>query len=657
MSETSSHKQVPAETQEHIPTDTQGVSIPDATAVFLDAFFEELQHCGVCDVVVSPGSRSTSLSMMAFERFGDVYVDVDERSAAFFALGLAKAKNKPVCVICTSGTAVGNWMPAVLEAESSRVPLIFLSSDRPARLQGVGAPQTCDQLKIFGDHVKKFVQMPLPDTNPAILSYARQMALELVINAEGCAPAVRSSDAGPVHANFPFDNPLKPTMGRGNQSSEKRKAEEERNENPRHQEAQTNTLPTISTAELKLSENTVYSFLNEIADKRVLAVCGEGCAETAEQVQQMVAFAQMYQIPLLADPLSGLRCVDDPLVIDNYDNLFDGSHPELLPQVIVRFGRWPVSKGCGIELGACGAQEIVVDMRDTRDMNSRTSAFIRCTSLGFVGSLLDAGQPHRKDLRGDNPTPAPAASGVPAANETSAASGVPAANKAPAANKTFAQQWISANDAQREKIISVAGASNRNELEGAYVRKLLELIPEHSLLFSASSMSIRALDTFYVKSNKQFTLLCNRGLNGIDGTVSSAIGAGQNFKQTTLLIGDLAMQHDANGLAFQNEMQIRAARGCAMPSISIVLLDNDGGAIFDILPQKSADDYFERLFLTPQNTDFVSLAAGYHVDAVSVQSVEDFENAYIETLGKPGIHMVVVKLPLQGVQDRYKPYQ
>ncbi len=626
MSETSSHKQLPTDTQEHIPTDTQGVSIPDATAVFLDAFFEELQLCGVCDVVVSPGSRSTSLSMMAFERFGDVYVDVDERSAAFFALGLAKAKNKPVCVICTSGTAVGNWMPAVLEAESSRVPLIFLSSDRPARLQGVGAPQTCDQLKIFGDHVKKFVQMPLPDTNPAILSYARQMALELVINAEGSAPGVRSSDAGPVHANFPFDNPLKPTMGRGHQSSEKRKAEEERNENPRHQEAQTNTLPTISMAEPKLSEGTVHSFLNEIADKRVLAVCGEGCAETAEQAQQMVAFAQMYQIPLLADPLSGLRCVDDPLVIDNYDNLFDGSHPELLPQVIVRFGRWPVSKGCGIELGACGAQEIVVDMRDTRDMNSCTSAFIRCRSLGFVGSLLDVNE-------------------------------APAANKAPVANKTFAQQWISANDAQRGKIISVAGASNKNELEGAYVRKLLELIPEHSLLFSASSMSIRALDTFYVKSNKQFTLLCNRGLNGIDGTVSSAIGAGQNFKQTTLLIGDLAMQHDANGLAFQNEMQIRAARGCAMPSISIVLLDNDGGAIFDILPQKSADDYFERLFLTPQNTDFVSLAAGYHVDAVNVQSVENFENAYIETLGKPGIHMVVVKLPLQGVQDRYKPYQ
>lgn len=646
----------------HVPTDTQGVPIPDATAAYLDTFFATLESCGVRDVVVSPGSRSTSLSMKAFERFGDVYVDVDERSAAFFVLGLAKAKNKPVCVICTSGTAVGNWMPAVLEAGSSRVPVIFLSSDRPSRLQHVGAPQTCDQIKMFGDHVKKFVQMPMPDTSPDIIAYARQMALELVVSAQGIAPGVRSSDAGPVHANFPFDNPLKPTMGTVSPASESASEPvcetSSANRANAHADAQPQSgLPLLSSARIGVSGTTLRQFVNEIANRNVLAVCGEGCAETPDQVKAMVDFAHAYQIPLIADPLSGIRCMDDPYVIDNYDNLFDGTHEDLLPQTIVRFGRWPVSKGCGIELGSKDIRQIVVDVRDTRDMTSHTSAFIQATPRDFVRALLaDVAGAHggsRTDERFgmDIDTDAGANANATGANTIGANAGLAHANE------DFARLWISENDAQRATISAVTTAADKDRLEGAYVMKMLDLVPEGSLLFSASSMSIRAIDTFYEKSNKRFALLCNRGLNGIDGTVSSAIGAGQSFDQTTLLIGDLAMQHDASGLALQNEMRIRKARGHAMPSISIVVLDNDGGAIFDMLPQKSDDDYFKRLFLTPQNTDFVALAAGYHVDAVKVNTVDDFAHAYAKTLGNPGVHMVIVDLPLQGVKDRYAPYK
>ncbi len=164
------------------------------TALFVSAFFDELARWGVCETVVSPGSRSTALAMTAFEmseRFPErmrVYVDVDERGASFFALGLAKASGRPVCLVCTSGTALANYYPAVMEAETSRVPLIVLSGDRPLRLQGFGAPQTVDQLKAYGTHVRAFRQMPLPGAAPRDIAFVRQTAREICLAAMGRAP-------------------------------------------------------------------------------------------------------------------------------------------------------------------------------------------------------------------------------------------------------------------------------------------------------------------------------------------------------------------------------------------------------------------------------------------------------------------------------------
>ncbi|MEG1561957.1 MAG: thiamine pyrophosphate-binding protein, partial [Raoultibacter sp.] len=200
-------------------------------ALFLSVFFDELVRYGVREVVVSPGSRSTPLAMVAFEasRRADLglrlFIDVDERGAAFFALGMAKASGRPVCLICTSGTAAANYYPAVLEAEASRVPLVVLTGDRPPRLQGLGAPQTCDQLKLYGDHARFFQQMPLPTSDPAALAFARQVARQALISA--CGPSTCEAAAGgsaaiaaagacgtgsPAHINFPFDDPLKPDL-------------------------------------------------------------------------------------------------------------------------------------------------------------------------------------------------------------------------------------------------------------------------------------------------------------------------------------------------------------------------------------------------------------------------------------------------------------
>ena len=191
-------------------------SVPEMSALFLSAFFDELYRMGVRDFVVSPGSRSTPLAMVAYEMSRReeyegvrLFVDVDERGAAFFALGLGKAKGRPACAICTSGTACANYYPSVLEAESSRVPLVLLTGDRPPRLQALGAPQTCNQEKLFGDHVRLFLQMPLPSADRPSLAFARQAARETFTRAVGAAGACAG---GPVHLNFPFEEPLKPAL-------------------------------------------------------------------------------------------------------------------------------------------------------------------------------------------------------------------------------------------------------------------------------------------------------------------------------------------------------------------------------------------------------------------------------------------------------------
>ena len=244
---------------------------PAHTALFLSAFFDELRRCGLRDVVVSPGSRSTPLAMVAHAAPLNLYVDIDERGAAFFALGLAKASGRPVAIIATSGTAVANYLPAVMEAQSSRLPLMVLTGDRPLRLQDLGAPQTCDQLKIFGDAVRHFREMPEPRADAASIAFARQAAREAMAAAAGVAEGSLGSgggsllDAAPVHLNFPVDEPLKPDLTQPGLFEIGRSAPTERDLQPR------------IGGWLALGPNRARDFVRLLEGKRVVAVCGERC--------------------------------------------------------------------------------------------------------------------------------------------------------------------------------------------------------------------------------------------------------------------------------------------------------------------------------------------------------------------------------------------
>ncbi len=598
--------------------------MPNATVTpgdlgrYIGAFFDELMRAGVHDVVVSPGSRSTPLSMVAYEahrRLGatfNLYLDVDERGAAFFALGLAKSTGRAVCVVCTSGTAVANWYPAVMEAKTSRVPLILLSGDRPPRLQGLGAPQTCDQEKAFGGYVRRSFAMPQPSASERGIAHVRQVAREAVIAA---APGTHA--AAPVHINFPFDEPLTPDLQAEDLFSV-------------GQVSCGEDLPVAVLPERILAPHDSHALAEFLDAHRVVVFAGEGTfsaqaltdhARRDREAQALLAFAERFDAPLLADPLSQLRQYQHPAVICGYDRIMAGDEMPAF-DAVVRFGRYPISKRAGQVVEVLRPAQIVVDPVETRDFNSQTTTFVAADPLDFVVAMLEAAGDAPDPLNIDAPLP------------------------------QSIHEWGLLDRARTERILSY-DFDAEPALEGSYVRALLEEMPAESLLFSANSMSVRALDAFYVSNAKRLTVLANRGLNGIDGTVSTAIGAAQERSQTVLLTGDLTMLHDLNALALQGEMLLRERDGSPRPSVLVVLLNNNGGAIFDMLPQKSEDPYFERLFLTPQKVDFLAAARAFGVPAERANTPNEFRGLCQRFFGEPGISFIEVPLPLAGVKERY----
>lgn len=288
-------------------------------------FVDELVQSGVTDVVISPGSRSTPIAMTMTEH-PDLkqWVIIDERSAAFFALGIAKNKNRAVAIVCTSGTAAANFFPAIVEANYSRVPLIVITADRPHELRDVGAPQSIEQIKLYGDYAKSFHEMAIPEADPKMLNYARSTASRAVHTAlEG--------NAGPVHLNFPVREPLIPDFSLDNLWGST------------HGEAY---YPTMDGARRLSVYQHFLLFCKFESKQKILFVCGPQM--DSEFAEVVVELAEKWQAPILADPLSQVRSGLHPKghVIEGYDALLRSEtiRKELQPDVILRFGAMPVSK-------------------------------------------------------------------------------------------------------------------------------------------------------------------------------------------------------------------------------------------------------------------------------------------------------------------------
>ena len=562
-----------------------------ANTIWARAFVDELARSGLREVLIAPGSRSTPLVMACA---GDARlrtrVHLDERSLAFFALGIGKATGRPAAVVTTSGTAVANLFPAVVEAFQSGVPLLVLSADRPHRLRGADANQAIDQVGIFGSFVRAFHEMSPATVEDRALRHLRTVACRAYGETWG-------TTAGPVHVNFPFDKPLEPAP------SEDLAMATEPTRRPPSGWMGVGGRPDgapfvrVSTARPVLEEAELEALLADVDPGRGVIVAGP-MEEARRTGPAVVELASATGFPLLADPLSGAR-YGPPAgahVVAGYD-LFLGDDDvsgRLAPTLVVRVGATPTSASLQRWLFRhAGVDQIVVDGGGRWKDHGTTAS--RYAAADAVDTLRRLGR--RWSEVGDH------------------APGLPKADLA------WADRWLRCDDATRDVLAVERESGEAHEGEVAAI-VVASLGPDARLVVS-SSMPIRDVDAFGHPRSTRLSLYANRGASGIDGVVSTAFGlASQGDGPVVCLIGDVAFFHDANGLLWSRE---------ADAQVIFVLVDNDGGGIFHRLPIADHDPEFTRLFVTPHGVDPRHAAAAHGIRLQEV-AVPELGHALTETL-------------------------
>lgn len=516
------------------------------TQVF--TFASELFAYGVKEVVISPGSRSTPLAI-ALEAHPNIktWIHPDERSAAFFALGLIKGSQRPVAILCTSGTAAANYTPAIAESQISRIPLIVLTSDRPHELRSVGAPQAINQVNMFSNYVNFQFDMPIADGTTNMLDtihYQMQIASQYLYGPH----------KGPIHFNMPFREPLTPDLDR----TELLKSE-------------TKTLPHYQ----KMIR--VDPIKDKIEKSKGLIIVGD---MQHQEVDQILTYSTIFDIPVLADPLSQLRRHNHPNVITTYDLLYRAGM-DWDVDFVIRVGKPVISKKLNQWLKSTSAFQILVQNNDKIDVFPvPPDVSYEISANDFFRSLMEERTVDRK---------------------------------------AWLQQWQSL---EKQARIEINDYLQHATDEAAYVGTLISKLTNEDALFVSNSMPIRDIDNLLFDNEAE--IYANRGANGIDGVVSTALGMAVH-KKVTLLIGDLAFYHDMNGLLMSKINDIH---------LNIVLLNNDGGGIFSYLPQKaSAEAYFERLFGTPTGLDFEHAALLYDFNFKRFEHLNDFKYESLSELG------------------------
>ena len=548
-------------------------------ATLIDA----LVRGGVTHFVVCPGSRSTPLALaVARHPAARVWMQLDERSAGFFALGLARQTGAPAALICTSGTAAANFLPAVAEADLARVPLLLLTADRPHELRDNGAPQTINQVRIFGTATRWFSDMPIPSDAPELLDYLRATAARAIAASLG-------PPAGPVHLNLPFREPLVPDRAL---LAELFAAPE--------------PAVRVVAGRRVLAEPALVALAVRLGQTRKgLIVCGPDCPPALAPA--VASLAALLSFPILADPLSGVRCGphDRALVLAAYDAFlrderFVARHG---PELVLRFGAMPTAKPLlqFLQRHPAAYQLLVDEGAGWREPTSLAAEYLACDPIWLCDALVE-----RLAAKSQGQMPP----------------------------TLWSSPWLSAEGAARGAIAAALAHRTTISEPGVFVA-LAELLPAGATLFVGNSMPVRDCDTFFPSSGRPLTIMGNRGANGIDGLVSTALGAvAGGARPLVLVLGDLSLYHDSNGLL--------AAKLHGL-SATIVLINNDGGGIFSFLPQASEQDRFEQLFGTPHGLDFRPLAELYGARYTLAESWERFNAAVLEGIGGAGLHLVEVR--------------
>jgi 2-succinyl-5-enolpyruvyl-6-hydroxy-3-cyclohexene-1-carboxylate synthase len=531
----------------------------NTNALWCSVLAETLVRRGVAQAVISPGSRSTPLTMALVQNEGIEAIPVlDERSAAFFALGLAKQTRKPVVLVCTSGTAGANYFPAVIEAHESGVPLIVITADRPPEMRDCASGQTIDQQKLFGGFVKFYHELAVPEASVAMLRYLRQTVAHAV---------ERTAAGGPVHLNAPFRDPLPPIA-----------------------DATAQELAGEDWAAFFAHLDAPASVVKQIVAWSTQATRGVIVAGPGTDAASVNTLVKTTGWPVLADVLSSVRH-QSVKVVAAYDVILRNVELArvLTPDVVLCLGGWPTSKVLRSWVEAGGAEIwLVAEGEANRDALHGRTRFIQAevSALNVTAKPVDT---------------------------------------------AYSQAWREA-EAQAAKALSEGLKTEKTLVEPQVTATLAAHLPEGTPLFVANSMPVRDLEYFWPANMRGVNVYFSRGANGIDGTLSTALGVAHGNVPTVLLTGDLALLHDTNG--FLSVPQLRG-------SLTIVLVNNGGGGIFNHLPVAQFNPPFEKYWATPQSVDFAKLCAAYGAAHVVVNDVVQL-SALVAELPVTGVRVLEV---------------
>ena len=582
---------------------------------YIAALVDEFYQLGVRHAVFSPGSRSTTMAMLFKEHEGfETYMNIDERSASFMALGIAKAHKEPTVLVCTSGSAVAHYLPAVLEAQYSGVPLIVLSADRPHTLLHVGAPQTVDQHKIFGTAVNYFEELAVPQ-EAHYYTYPRQVARKAYMKA-------MDTKKGPVHINVPLFEPLVPELSRnhfeaGRSSFKVVKPNYGSVFDCRHENDLTHINTATDIADSPISKEKTNNLLEKY--DRILILAGPQI--DIDEANTIRSFGEALQAPILADPLSNVRqCyktadnqsnkegIDtNNVVISTYDALLAGQAlwRELKPNCVIQFGQIVVSKRVQ-QMIASWTDVEYIEVNPTMDSMNPTGK----TTMHVQASIDVFTHLYGKNNNSD----------------------------------TYLNIWQRLEQEGKKQLSTAIDEAHC--FEGRTIRELQEHIPEDGQVFVANSMTIRDFDYFWFSGESKAVLYGNRGVNGIDGTISTALGLATNGKPTYLVTGDLSLFHDLNGLAVAKTHNL---------NLTIILHNNDGGGIFEYLPQKGTK-HFDYLFSTSQGLDYSGAAKIYGCGYTKISSPDELSSVLANVSQETGVHIIEIPTNREYSRQLHKKY-
>ncbi|MBW4635447.1 MAG: 2-succinyl-5-enolpyruvyl-6-hydroxy-3-cyclohexene-1-carboxylic-acid synthase [Iphinoe sp. HA4291-MV1] len=553
---------------------------------------ETLKRLGLTCVVICPGSRSTPLAVAFTQQSPDVEAIsiLDERSAAFFALGQAKATGHPTVIVCTSGTAGANFYPAVIEAKESRVPLLLFTTDRPPELRDCHSGQTITQLNLYGNYPNWQTELAIPSVDVGMLAYLRQMMIHVWERSQTPVP-------GPVHLNVPFRDPLAPipdvemlhTMSLQLLQSQF---------NPEDFFSHITTIyPSVH-----LPNSSNPPFQEWLKSQRGIIIAGVAHPQKPQEYCRAIAqLSKILKFPVLAEGLSSVRNYADlnPYIISTYDLILRNRElaKQLVPDMVIQIGEMPTSKDLRNWLTAIQARYWIIDPSDQNlDPLHRRTTHLRI-SIEELGRCITWGE-----------------------------------NTSSSPSSSYLQLWCTA-EAKVRTTVDQTLVTIEELFESKAAWLLSQTLPPKTPIFIANSMPVRDVEFFWKPSHSEVQPFFNRGANGIDGTLSTALGIAHRQQSSVMLTGDLALLHDTNGFLIRNKF---------VGHLTIVLINNNGGGIFETLPISKFDPPFEEFFATPQDIDFAQLCATYNVEHELITSWEQLLSKF-NPLPSKGIRVLELR--------------